>query len=176
MKAVVLICSCCNSKRAKRAAHARKRWLVEVEQSSINIMYALTRHIAKESRYDAHSRLLVKFVEEDCEKCDRTIELCLKYDEKARIAEYQYYRSDEAEEAERLGADVELAALDAKLRGGGDTFHRSCAILSFACVGSKRCRGHVMDQLKLQGSGISGELNFNACSVTLFLCAYVVCC
>lgn len=143
------------SKRAKRAAHARKKWLVEVEQNAINIMYALTRHVAEDSQYDAHSRLLAKFVEEDCEKCDRTIELCLKFDEKARIAEYQYFRSDEAEEAEQLGIDVELAALNAKLRGGGDVFHRSCAILSFACVGSKRCHGHVMDQLKLQGSGIS---------------------
>jgi len=143
------------SKRAKRAAHARKKWLNEVEQNTINIMYALTRHIDTNSKYDAHSRILVKFVEEDCEKCDRTIELCLKYDEKARIAEYQYFRSDEAEEAESLGIDVDLAALAAKLRGGGDIFHRSCAILSFACVGSKRCRGHVLDQLKLQGSGMS---------------------
>lgn len=88
------------------------------------------------------------------EKCDRTIELCLKYDEKARIAEYQYYRSDEAEEAEKLGINVETAALGAKLRGGGDMFHRTCAILSFACVGSKRCHAHSMDQAKLQGSGI----------------------
>lgn len=91
------------------------------------------------------------------EKCDRAIELCLKYDEKARISEYQYYRSEEAEEAEQLGIDVELAALDAKLRGGGGVFHQCCAILSFACVGSKRCRGHVLDQLKLQGSGMSGK-------------------
>ncbi|KAL9178718.1 hypothetical protein ACHAXT_003849 [Thalassiosira profunda] len=143
------------SKRAKRAAHARKRWLAEVERNSINVMYALTRHIAEDAKHDAHARLLSKFIEEDCEKSDRAIELCLKYDEKARIAEYTYFRSDEGEEAERLGADVELAALDAKLRGGGDAFHRSCAILSFACVGSKRCRGHVLDQLKLQGSGIT---------------------
>ena len=98
----------------------------------------------------------MKFVEEDCEKCDRTIELCLKYDERARIAEYQYYRSDEADEAERLGIDVETAALGAKLRGGVDLFHCSCAILSFACVGSKRCRGHIMEQLKLRAC-ISGE-------------------
>ena len=144
-----------SSKRAKNAAHARKRWLVEVEQNAINVMYALTRHVSQDSKYDAHSRLLVKFVEEDCEKCDRTIELCLKYDEKARIAEYQYYRSDAAEEAEQMGVDVELAALDAKLRGGGDLFHRTCAILSFACVYSKRCHGHVRDQLKVKGSGIT---------------------
>ncbi|KAL7448151.1 hypothetical protein ACHAWC_000394, partial [Mediolabrus comicus] len=144
-----------SSKRAKRAAHARKRWLVEVEQNAINVMYALTRHIVQDSKYDAHSRLLVKFVEEDCEKCDRTIELCLKYDEKARLAEYQYFRSDAAEVAEQMGVDIELAALDAKLRGGGDVFHRTCAILSFACVYSKRCHGHVLDQLKLKGSGIT---------------------
>ncbi|KAK1745498.1 beta-catenin-like protein 1 [Skeletonema marinoi] len=144
-----------SSKRAKRAAQARKRWLVEIERNSINVMYALTRHISQDSKYDAHARLLVKFVEEECEKCDRTIELCLKYDEKARIAEYQYFRSDAAEEAEQLGVDVELAALDAKLRGGGDLFHRTCAILSFACVFSKRCHGHVRDQLKMKGSGIT---------------------
>ena len=144
-----------SSKRAKRAAQARKRWLVEVEQNAINVMYSLTRHIVQDSKYDAHSRLLVKFVEEDCEKCDRTIELCLKYDEKARLAEYQYFRSDAAEVAEQMGVDIELAALDAKLRGGGDIFHRTCAILSFACVYSKRCHGHVLDQLKLKGSGIT---------------------
>ena len=90
------------------------------------------------------------------------MELCLKYDEKARIAEYQYFRSDEAEEAEQLGLDVDVAALGAKLRGGGDIFHRLCAILAFACVGSARSHGHVRDRLKLQGSSISGE--FDSCA------------
>ncbi len=85
------------------------------------------------------------------------IELCLKYDEKAWVAEYHYFKSDEAEEAEQLGVDVELAALDAKLRNGGDVFHRACAIISFACAGSTRCHGHVREQLKSQGSGISGK-------------------
>ena len=181
------------SKRAKKAINARKKWLAQVEQNTINVMYALTRYIDKSSKHDAHARLLVKFVEEDCvgfarscsllfvhasiskenvhslrahsnppspqEKCDRAIELCLKYDERARVAEYRYFRSDAAEEAERRGAGAEdLGALAAKLRGGGDTFHRASAILAFACVGSRRCRGHILDQLKLQGSGISGEL------------------
>jgi beta-catenin-like protein 1 len=54
------------SKRAKRAVQARKQWLVEVEQNTIHIIYALTRHIAKDSQYDAYARLLVKFLEEDC--------------------------------------------------------------------------------------------------------------
>lgn len=30
-----------------------------------------------------------------------------------------------------------------------------CAILSFACVCSKRCHKHVRDQLKMKGSGIT---------------------
>jgi beta-catenin-like protein 1 len=143
------------SKRAKRAAHARKKWLAEVEQNVVNIMYALTRFIHEQSKYDSYSRLLAKFVEEECEKCDRTIELCLKYDEKARIAEYQYFKSDEAEDAEELGLDLDVAALSAKLRGGGDIFHRLCAILSFVCVGSTRSHGHVREQLKLQGASIT---------------------
>ena len=54
------------SKRAKRAAHARKKWLAEVEQNVIYIMYALTRYIDEKSQFDAHARVLVKFVEEDC--------------------------------------------------------------------------------------------------------------
>ena len=53
-------------KRAKRAAHARRQWLVEVEQNALNVMYALTRQITEDSPYDAHARLMVKFVEEDC--------------------------------------------------------------------------------------------------------------
>ena len=60
------------SKRAKRAAHARKKWLMEVEQNAINILYSLTRHIHKDSQFDAHARLLVKFVEEDCVSCSLT--------------------------------------------------------------------------------------------------------
>ena len=54
------------SKRAKRAAHARKKWLAEVEENVINVLYSLTRHLDGDARYDAYSRLLAKFVEEDC--------------------------------------------------------------------------------------------------------------
>lgn len=146
-----------DSKSAKRAAQARRRWLSTVERNSTDVMYALTRHASPDSAHDARSRILAKFVEEDCEKCDRAVELCLKNDERARLAEYQFYRGDGAEDAELLGGPdaVDLAAMGAKLRGGGDAFHRCCAILGFACVGSRRCRGHVMDQLRLQGSGIT---------------------
>ena len=90
------------------------------------------------------------------EKCDRVVELCLKYDERARLAEYQFYRSDEADELEQTGAvEIELAALNAKLRGGGDIFHQVCAIASFASSGSKRCHEHILDQFETQNAGMS---------------------
>ena len=44
---------------------------------------------------------------------------CLKYDARAGLAEYQFYRSDEAEEMEQEGdMDIEIMALNAKLKGG----------------------------------------------------------
>ena len=83
------------------------------------------------------------------------MELCLKYDERSRLAEYQFYRSDEAEELERSGAvDMELAALHAKLRGGGDVLHRVCAIAAFAATGSRRCHEHILGQLETQNAGM----------------------
>jgi beta-catenin-like protein 1 len=81
--------------------------------------------------------------------------LCLKYDERARLAEYQYYRSDEADELEQSGdVDMELAALNAKLRGGGDFLHRICSVASFASTGSQRCHQHVLEQLETQNAGM----------------------
>ena len=90
------------------------------------------------------------------EKCDRIVELCLKYDERSRLAEYQFYRSDEAEELERSGAvDMEIAALHAKLRAGGaDVLHRLCAVAAFAAVGSRRCHEHILGQLETQNAGM----------------------
>jgi beta-catenin-like protein 1 len=52
---------------------------------------------------------------------------------------------------------LELAALHAKLKGGGDLFHRVGAIAAFCCVGSKRCHQQIIDQLTLQQSGIGGK-------------------
>ena len=85
------------------------------------------------------------------------IELLLKYDEKMRFAEAKYFRSEEAELAEEEGVDVELVAFHAKLKGGGDLFHRIAATLAFVAVGSKRCHAHILEQLQLNKSGISGK-------------------
>jgi len=143
-----------SSKRMKRVLAGNKEWFQSIEANSIQIIYGLTRYLDEQSPHDAQSRLLSKFVEKDFEKCDRLIELCLKYDIKMRQAEYDYYKSDEAEEAEENGVDVDLAALNAKLRGGGDIFHRLGAIVAFAAMGSKRSHEHIIEHLRTQNSGI----------------------
>ena len=81
--------------------------------------------------------------------------MLLHYDQKARTAEYKFYRSDVEEEMD--SAAVELAALDAKLKGGGDEFHRLGAIAAFVCAGSRKGHNHILEQLTLQQSGIGGE-------------------
>ena len=131
---------------------ARKAWLAKLEGYTIQIFYNLTRFLSDDSPKDAKKRLLVKFLENDCEKCDRLVELLLEYDQKARKAEYKFYRSDVEDGLD--SNEAELAALDAKLRGGGDLFHRVGAICAFGCVGSRKIHEHIMEQLRLQNSGI----------------------
>mmetsp|Transcript_11801 Transcript_11801/g.17914 ORF Transcript_11801/g.17914 Transcript_11801/m.17914 type:complete len:756 (+) Transcript_11801:158-2425(+) len=142
------------SKRMKQVLAANKEWFQTLEAHSVQIMYGLTRNLDEASPHDAKSRLTSKFIENDCEKCDRLVELCLKYDAKMRQAEYDYFKSDEAEEAEENGIDVDFAAMNAKLKGGGDLFHRLGAMIAFAAIGSKRSHEHILEQLRVQNSGI----------------------
>jgi len=144
-----------SAKSAKRIVQAKKEWLQTIESNISHIVYALTVHIDEDSPFDAKMRLLAKFAEDDFSKCDRIIELFVKYDKKMRTAELKYYRSEEAEEAEIAGLDVGLAAFDAKLRGGGDVFHRIVASLAYIIINSKNCFDHISVQLKMQGLGIS---------------------
>lgn len=131
---------------------AKKEWVQSLESTTIRIFYALTRHLRDESPHDAKQRFLAKLV--DDATCDRLVELCLHYDAKARQAEFKFYQTD-AEET--LGSEdvVELAALDAKLAGGGDLLYRVCAVAAFGCVGSKRCHERILEQLRLQQSGVA---------------------
>jgi beta-catenin-like protein 1 len=136
---------------ASATKKARKEWQQTIEATTIRIFYCLTRRLKDDSPNDVKERLLAKFVGE--EKCDRLAELCLSYDQKARMAEYKFFRSD-AEEALQDEGATQLAALEAKLAGGGDIFHRLGAILAFCCIGSKRCHERILSQLHLQQSGI----------------------
>ena len=76
-----------------------------------------------------------------------------------RRAEYKFFKSDKAEEVEEEGLDIDLAALDTKLKGGGELFYRVSAILAFAAMGPRRCHEHTLEQLKTQNSGIAGKLD-----------------
>ena len=140
------------SDAGKGLKKARKRWFQRLEQNMIHIIYNWTRFLDEKSPEDALERFVVKFLEKDCEKCDRLVELLLEYDQKTRTAEYKFYRSDLEETLDQ--DDVELAALDAKLSGGGEFFHRLGAIAAFACVRSKTCHSHILTQLTLRKSGI----------------------
>jgi beta-catenin-like protein 1 len=148
-----------SSKKMKQVVVANKDWYRTIEENSIQILYGLTRHLNDNSPHDAKARLVAKFVENECEKCDRMIELCLKYDAKMRHAEYMYFKSDEAEEAEASGIDIDMAALNAKLEGGGEIFHRISSVIACAASGSKRCHEHLLHQLRTQNSGIGGKLH-----------------
>ena len=143
------------SKRMKQVLAANREWFQTLEGYSIQILYSLTRYLKDSSPHDAKSRLASKFIENDCEKCDRLTELCLKYDVKMRKAEYDYFKSDEAEEAEENGIDVDVVALNVKLKAGGDLFHRLAAVIGFAAIQSKRSHEHILEQLRIQNSGIA---------------------
>jgi beta-catenin-like protein 1 len=130
---------------------AKKEWSANLESTTLSVLYCLTVHLRDDSPDDAKQRLVAKFVEE--EKCDRLVELCLKYDNKARQAEFNFYR-----DVEEAIVDPELrpvAALAAKLEGGGGVLHRACAVAAFCCVESRRCHERILAQLKLQQSGIT---------------------
>jgi beta-catenin-like protein 1 len=135
------------------AAKVKREWLNAVETQVIRIFYCLSRHLDDNSADDAKSRFLAKFAQDET-KCDRLVELLLHYDEKCRKAEYQFYRSD-VEEVVHDEETIQLAALDAKLKGGGDLFHRLGALAAYLSVHSKRCHERILEQLRLQQSGIT---------------------
>ena len=132
------------SKKAKRV------WLLKLEEHVIQIMYNLTRFLDDDSPHDSKQRLLVQFIDQD--RLDRLVELLLQYDDKARKAEYKFYRR--AEDDDENDETVANEALSAKLAGGGDLFHRLGTICAFVCVHSKKAHAHVLQQLTLQQSGV----------------------
>ena len=140
--------------------HEKRAWVQSIETTTIRILYSLVRNLQDDSPEDAQQRLLAKFVDDD--RCDRLVEQCLAYEQKARLAEYKFYRSNDIEDDEEETTSssgeqqtaIQLAALDARLAGGGDVLHRLAAIAAFCCVGSKRCHERILSQLSLQQAGI----------------------
>mmetsp|Transcript_11917 Transcript_11917/g.18280 ORF Transcript_11917/g.18280 Transcript_11917/m.18280 type:complete len:653 (-) Transcript_11917:161-2119(-) len=135
------------TKQKKKKAH----WMQKLEQHTIRILYHLAQHITADSPDDCLQRLVCKFLENDCEKLDRLIQLLLKYDHKARRAEYNYYRFQESEdETENM-----YNALAAKLEGGGTHFQYCAVICAFCAFHSKAAHTHLLETLQLHQSGIS---------------------
>lgn len=132
---------------------AKREWLHSVQTQVIRILYALSRYLDDQSPEDAKARFLSKFLEDD-RKCDRLVELMLMYDQKMQTAEYNFYRRSELEDDVDDEEVIQLAAMDAKLKGGGELFHRLGAIAALICVRSKRCHERILSQLQLQQSGI----------------------
>jgi len=131
----------------------KRKWLHELRVQTIRILYALTLQLESQSLEETMPRFISKFVEDDLKYCDRLVELLLEYDERARKAEYQFFRSDIED---TINVDqVALAALDAKFSGGGDICHRLAAITAYICSNSKRCHERVALQLKMNQSGMS---------------------
>ena len=139
--------------QASRGVKAKRKWLNELKSQTIRAFYALTIHLNSESPEDAMSRFVAKFVDDDMKYCDRVVELLLEYGDRARKAEYQFFRSDIEESMS--DEEVALAAFDAKLAGGGDIYYRVAAVIAFICANSKRCHERILLQLKMQNSGIS---------------------
>ncbi|KAG7340500.1 catenin-beta-like, Arm-motif containing nuclear-domain containing protein [Nitzschia inconspicua] len=133
----------------------KREWLGMIKKQTIRVFYALTLQLDDQSPEEAKARFLAKFIEDDLKHCDRLVELLLEYDERARKAEYNFYRSSEVEEETMTEEQVALAAFDAKLKGGGDIYHRVAAITAYVCTNSKRCHERVLSQLNMQQSGIS---------------------
>ena len=130
---------------------AKRDWDSKMGEWVIRILYSLTRHLDANSLLESKQRLLAKFVEN--ERCDRVVEKIILYDQKARLAEYKFFRSD-VEESMDDEAAVQLGALETKLNGGGDLWHRLSAIAAFCCTWSKRCHERILSQLQAKDMGI----------------------
>ncbi len=143
-----------------------KEWYNTIETTIIRIFYGITRYITDTSPQDAKERFLAKFVPIKTKKdngddiftnttrCDKLIELFYKYEQKVRVAEYKFYKSDFEEtivitddenEKEQI---IQMALVDAKLNAGGDIYHRLAAIIAFCCAGSTNCHMYIYNQFQ----------------------------
>lgn len=130
---------------------AKREWYLTIQAQVIRILYSMCRYIDDHSPEDAKVRFVSKFAADE-RKCDRLVELLLMYDQKMRNAEYGFYlHSNEADADEEF---IQLAAMDAKLQGGGELFHRLGATAAFICLNSKKCHERILSQLHLQRSGM----------------------
>ena len=137
----------------KISIKAKRKWLYKLQVQTIRILYALTFQLDNNSPEEAVPRFISKFVDGDLKYCDRLVELLLEYDEQARKAEYNFYRSEIEENIDQED-QVTLAAFEAKLSGGGYISRYLAAITAYICANSKRCHERVLENLKMHKSGM----------------------
>jgi beta-catenin-like protein 1 len=139
----------------------KREFLNAIESTTIRVLYSLIRHLHDDSPNEAKDRVLTKFIDgadANRAKVNRLVDLLLSYDQRARLAEYKFFRSDVEETLLAVGHQDEsviaLAALEAKLAAGGDILHRLAAIAAFCCAGSHQCHQDILASLQAKGSGI----------------------
>jgi len=133
-----------NTNGLSKSKKPSRSWTSNIKTACGNILYALAKHLDDSSPQDAKARFLTKFTQAEC--CKYLVNLCLKYDEKARLAEYDFYR--EVEDDDMDEEEATLGALEAKLSAGGDQLHKVVTIAAFCCIGSKKCHEHILNSLE----------------------------
>jgi beta-catenin-like protein 1 len=145
-----------NGTTAVQQKKERKAMNQTIQNTIIRILYALTCHLKPNDEQERRERLVAKFT--DKKITQRLVDLLLDYDQRVRIAEYNFFKSDLAEEEEGDDLDenmVQLAALEAKLAAGGDTLHRLAAIAAFCGAASKSIHSSILASLQAKESGVS---------------------
>jgi len=93
--------------KGKKMQREKRAWERDVEGLAVEVFYLLTRHLEGGSEGEFRERLIAKFLESDSERCERVVEVMIRNDERMRGEEVKYLRSEEADEDEKLGVDVQ---------------------------------------------------------------------
>ena len=104
------------------------------------------------TNHDCNVRLLCKFLENDCEKIDRLMELFTKFSAYLRatetaLAEIEY----DPEDPEWEDVDPEEYVLERRLSGGLFTLQRLSIILAFAIVHNDKCAARATTKFQQEG-------------------------
>ncbi|GMH57591.1 hypothetical protein TrRE_jg7305 [Triparma retinervis] len=142
-------------KEGKKLKREKRNWERGIEEKAVEIVYLMTRYLKGGKEREYKERMVAKFLETECERCERVVEIMIREDERMREAEVKYLRSEEADEDEELGLDVEARAVGVKMEKGGATYFQASAIAGWICQNSKTGFGAVKEALSVRGSGMT---------------------
>lgn len=127
----------------------KKSFLARIQNTVVRILYGFVCHLKSHDPKERKERLLAKFADG---KIPRLVSLLIEYDQKTRVAEYNFFNSDIEEDLDE--AMVPLAVLEAKMEAGGDVLHRLAAIAAFCCSESKSFHSQIIAELEKKDSGM----------------------